>query len=337
MLPPGLGTAWVTRSLAATVAVGALIAGGSAAGAGSASPGPAATSAAGICGTAGSRPPTRFTHVILIVLENHSYGDILGAPGSPSAAAAPFTNALAAACGVGTNYHSVTHPSLPNYLALTAGSTFGVTSDCHCTFPVGGIFAQAALNGLSWTAYAEGMPSACDRVHGFGGLYTQRHNPPVLYARLSTCAAHDLPLGSTSSGPLAHALSSRRLANYVFIAPDLCHDMHSCSISSGDAWLAAWIPRIARSYAYQHRATAIFITVDEGSDGTVGNGEVCADHPTDKSCHVPLLVISRYVRAGTVVSAPLTHYSLLRLSEHLLGLPALRNAATAHGAGGFGL
>lgn len=337
MLSGGLGMTWVTRSLLATVVVGALLVGGSAAGAGTMSPGPAASSAAGICGTATSPPPGRFTHVILIVLENHSYGDILGPSGSLAAASAPFTNALAAACGTATNYHSVTHPSLPNYLALTAGSTFGVTNDCHCTFPVGGIFVQAALSHLSWAAYAEGMPSPCDRVHGDAGLYTQRHNPPVLYSRLSTCTTHDLPLGSTSSGPLAHALSSRHLANYVFIAPDLCHDMHSCSISSGDAWLAAWIPRIAASYAYRHRATAILITFDEGSDGNLGNGEVCAAHPNDESCHVPFLVISRYVHAGTVVSAPLTHYSLLRLSEHLLGLPPLRNAVTAHDAGGFGL
>jgi hypothetical protein len=271
------------------------------------------------------------SHIVVIMMENEEYGDIIGSR------SAPYINTLARRYGLASGMYAVTHPSLPNYLALTAGSTFGVTNDCHCSFPVGGIFVQAALSHLSWTAYAEGMPSPCDRTHGDGGLYTQRHNPPVLYARLSTCATHDLPLGSTASGPLAHALSSRHLANYVFIAPDLCHDMHSCSISSGDAWLAAWIPRIARSYAYRHRSTAILITFDEGSNGTVGNGEVCAAHPTDQSCHVPFLVVSRYVRTGTVVSAPLTHYSLLRLSEHLLGLPALRNAATAHGAGGFGL
>ena len=145
------------------------------------------------------------------------------------------------------------------------------------------------------------------------------------------------PGRSTSSGPLAHALSSRQLPNYVFIAPDLCHDMHSCPISTGDAWLAAWIPRITHSFAYQRRATAIFVTFDEGSDGTIGNGEVCADHPTDGSCHVALLVVSRFVRPGTVVTEPATHFSLLRLSEHLLGLPAMRNAATAHPLGGFGL
>ncbi len=268
----------------------------------------------------------------MIALENHSYGDLIGPAGSPAATAAPYLNGLAADCGLASAYRSITHPSLPNYLAMTAGSTFGTTSDCGCTFPVGGIFLQAQQAGVGWGSYAEGMPSNCYPSRSSAGQYTQNHNPPVVYRGLaSTCASRDLPLGTTTEGALAHALSARTLPGYVFIAPNLCNDMHACSITTGDQWLAVWIPRIVRSTAYQAHPTAIFITVDEGTGGAIGAGEDCAANPTDESCHVPLIVISRYTKPGTVFSGALTHYSLLRGSDILLGLPPLRDAQTAPG------
>ncbi len=284
------------------------------------------------CDTTTSAPPQRFSHVVVIVLENHSFNDIIGPAGSPAAQAAPYLNGLARSCGVASDYHSVTHPSLPNYLALTAGSTFGVTGDCKCTFPVGGVFLQAQQAHRGWGAYAEGMPSPCYPLRSVDGRYTQRHNPPTIYTALvATCPRDDLALGSPTSGALASALSAASLPGYVYIAPDLCDDMHDCGISTGDGWLAHWIPRIVQSHAYQSNTTAIFITFDEGSGGTGAFGEDCSANPTDQSCHVPLVVVSRYTEPGTTVTRTLTHYSLLRASDFLLGLPPLRNARLAAG------
>ena len=65
-----------------------------------------------------------FDHVFVIVMENHSYGEVIGSP------SAPYVNSLTTLGGVAANYHAITHPSLPNYLTLTGASSFGISSDC---------------------------------------------------------------------------------------------------------------------------------------------------------------------------------------------------------------
>jgi phospholipase C len=273
----------------------------------------------------GRTAPGHLDHVIVIMLENHSYSQIIGS------SSAPDLNQLARECGVASNYHSTTHPSLPNYLAITAGSTFGLaTDDCQCRQDVGGVFLQMAETHRTWGLYAESMPSDCDGVSSRGIEYTSRHNAPIYYTRLNPgCPRHDVRLGTTTSGPLNSALAGGHLPTYTMIVPNLCDDMHSCSIQTSDAWVGAWVHRIVDSYEYQHQATAIFITWDEGTDGHIGAGENCAQNLSDQSCHVPLIVISRFTRPGTVTGAYLTHYSLLRGVEAMLHVGALRNAAWA--------
>ena len=282
-----------------------------------------ASTAQGPC--RGAPAPSRLRHVIVLVLENHSYSQILGS------SSAPNLNRLASSCGVASNYHSISHPSLPNYLALTAGSTFGLATDvCHCSLAVGGVFRQMALSGQRWGVYAESMPRAC-WVGSTSALgYTSRHNPPVYFRPLwSSCRAHDRRLGVPTSGPLDTALRDGSLPAYSLIVPNLCNDMHNCSISTSDAWVGRWVRRIQNSYAYQRQPTAIFILWDEGTGGHIGAGENCASHLADQSCHVPLIVVSRFVRPGTAIRAYFTHYSLLRAIEVMLHVRPLRRAATA--------
>ena len=264
-------------------------------------------------------------HVIVIMLENHSYSQIIGQ------SAAPNLNQLASECGVASNYHSITHPSLPNYLAITSGSTFGLaTDDCQCRQDVGGVFLQMAQTHRTWGLYAESMPTACDPDNSRGIDYTARHNAPIYYLRLDgTCSRNDLRLGTTTAGALNTALAGGHLPAYSMIVPNLCDDMHDCSIQTSDAWVGAWVRRIVDSYEYQHQATVIFITWDEGTDGHIGAGENCRANLSDQSCHVPLIVISRFTRPGTVSAAYFTHYSLLRTVEAMMHVGALRNAAYA--------
>ena len=75
---------------------------------------PAPTAAAsGPCGMRATAPG--YKHVIWIWMENHSYNTIIGSP------RAPYINSLATECGLATNYHNVSHPSLPNYVSATSG------------------------------------------------------------------------------------------------------------------------------------------------------------------------------------------------------------------------
>jgi phospholipase C len=294
-----------------------------------------------ICGTTGSAPP--YAHVVVIPEENHSFTSIVGSSD------APYINTVAKQCGLAERYHSITHPSLPEYIAATSGLPFDqltpFVSDCSpkpgCTSAADNIFHQAA----SWKSYVESMPSNCD-ITG-AGTYAPRHNPAVYYTDLSNCAANDVPLGTTSSSPLLSDFHSDATAPSVsWVVPDLCDDMHGVTntcpggparIQAGDSWLKQWLPLITSTPTYQAGDTAIFIVWDEGGGPDSVKGERCASS-ADPSCRVPAIVIAPSVPAGTRSITPFTHYSLLKTTENLLRLPELASAATATSmAAAFGL
>ncbi|MDX6520573.1 MAG: phosphatidylinositol-3-phosphatase [Gaiellales bacterium] len=295
--------------------------------------------AAPLCGgLAGQRPG--IDHVIVIVMENHSYADLIGGDGSAAATRAPYLNGtLKKGCGLATNYHAVTHPSLPNYIALVAGSTGGISSDCTtCTTAAGSLFGQLRQNGRGWKVFAESMPSNCS---GIGtNRYVKRHNPPTYFPRLAAdCARWDAPMGAAPAGRFATALRNGWLPPYTMVVPDMCNDMHDCPIGTGDVWLSRWIPRIAATAGYQQGHTVVLLTWDEGEgSGNVG-GVDCLAHLGNPSCHVPALVISAVTPAGTRSATLFSHYSLLRTAEALLGMPRFlgRAATSASMRGAFGL
>lgn len=233
-----------------------------------------------------------------MVLENHSFSEVAGH--------SPYLNALARDCGLATDYTAITHPSLPNYLALTSGGTDGVTSDCtSCTVQASSLFGQL---GGDWRSYLQALPSQGYRG-AFSGAYAKKHNPAAYYTRVADYARDALPLGALPGG-----LSRGSLARFNLIVPDLCDDEHDCSVDTGDRWLQAWMPRILRSQAYRNGRTALFVTYDEGSGG---------------DNRVYTVVVAPSVRRGTVSAEPFDHYSLLRTIERMLGLPCLAAACRA--------
>lgn len=246
------------------------------------------------CGVAGA---PHYEHVVWILLENVGYSIV----GSSSA---PYLNSLAAACGLATNDYAVSHPSLPNYIALTSGSTQGITDDGEpSTHPLStpSIFSEL---GNHWRSLVESMPSRCDMVTS--GTYAARHNPAVYFQNLgSACLRNDVPL----------TLPLNLSARFTFITPNICNDMHSCPVATGDSWLRRMVPQILKSSQYQSHSTALFITFDE-NDSQASN-------------QVPTLVIAPSVPRGERVGAHFTHYSLLRTTESLLNLHLLGAAQTA--------
>ena len=275
----------------------------------------ARAAASGPCGTLTS--PPAYTHVIWLWLENHSYGTIIGSP------QAPYLNSVATECGLATNYHNITHKSLPNYVGATSGLGYQAlakfTGDCGplpgCVTSAPGIFGQ----GETWKAYQESMPSNCDTKNS--GEYAVHHNPPPYFTTLAGCATADVPYTQ-----LARDLAAGALPAFSFITPNLLDDMHTGTIAEGDTWLAANLPAILGSHEYTDGSTAVFITWDEGHHGTVG--EKCATNKTDESCHIATIVISPSTKPGTRSATLFNHYSLLRTAEQLLGLPLLGKAAS---------
>jgi phosphatidylinositol-3-phosphatase len=276
---------------------------------------PAPTAAAsGPCGMLATAPG--YKHVIWIWMENHSYNTIIGS------SRAPYINSLATECGLATNYHNVSHPSLPNYVSATSGLGYRAIAkfdrDCNpvpgCVTPAPSIFGQ----GETWKAYEGSMPSNCDKANS--GKYAVRHNPPPYFTRLRDCATFDVPYGR-----LASDLSAGKLPAFSFVTPNLIDDMHNSSVAEGDKWLAANLPTILKSHEYTSGSTAVFITWDEGEGGTATK---CATNATDVGCHVATIVISPSTRRGTRSAKLFNHYSLLGTAEQLLGLPALGKAAS---------
>jgi phosphatidylinositol-3-phosphatase len=267
-----------------------------------------------------SGPPTTgplpaFGHVFVIVMENREYGSVIGNP------AAPYLNGLVKNYTLASNYFAVSHPSLPNYLALVAGSTFGITSDCTaCFVNAPNLADQIEASGRSWKAYMEDMPAPC-YLGGWSGRYAQKHNPFVYFTDIrnnaSRCAAHVVPFTMFSTD-----LTSNTLPNYVWITPNLCNDMHDCATGVGDGWLAGVVPQILASAAWRDGGV-LFITWDEGSSAA-GFGDSWGGR-------VATIVISPLGRTGFQSWILGSHYNLLRTIEDAWGLGAL-GAARVHQA-----
>ena len=240
-----------------------------------------------------SSPPSA-RHVFVIVMENHSVDEALSGA---------FTASLAQKYGVANNYHAVAHPSVPNYLALSSGSTWGLADDSYHVLPKNDIGTQLTNAHVSWRAYMEGL--------GDGGCldspvpYDPGHNPFAYYG--GECPANVVPLGDL--GPDLAGSTPR----FVWITPDMCHDSHNCSVSVGDSWLQQEVGQITASQAW-NSGGVLFITWDE-DDGSADN-------------RVLTLVIAK--GAGHRSSSNrYTHYSLLATVEDLLGVGRLGQAAGA--------
>lgn len=244
------------------------------------------------------------TKVLVVLEENHSLAEMR--------AEMPYAFGLASEFGYATHYTAVRHPSLPNYIAITGGQTYGITNDdAPANHPIDGesVFGQAIAAGKTAAVYAEGMQSNCATSSG-NSSYAVKHNPWVYYAgERSKCQQFDLPIEQLSA-----AITSGTLPKVGMVIPNLCHDAHNCTLRVADAWLTSWMTKIFDGPDWRSGHLAVVLTADE-DDNRSGNVVLTAVlHPSQKR---------------HVVTSPLTHYSLTRLYEDVIGVPYLFNAATA--------
>jgi phospholipase C len=234
-------------------------------------------------------------HVFLIVMENKSAAEALSGA---------FTSFLVATYGVANNYHAVAHPSVPNYLALTSGSTWGVTDDSYHVLPKQDLGTQLTNAGVTWRAYMEGL--------GDGGClkspvpYDPGHNPFAFYG--GACPANVVPFTG-----FARDLAGNT-PRFSWITPDRCHDTHDCPVGEGDDWLRQVVGEITSSGAWKANGV-LFITWDE-DDGSQSN-------------RVLTLVVAPGRGHHRQSDRAYDHYSLLATVEDLMGVGRLGQAAQA--------
>jgi len=258
-------------------------------------------------GTPVARParthPPAITKVLTFVVENHSLRQMK--------ASMPYVYRLALKHAYADHYRAITHPSLPNYLAIASGATHGVTDDgAPSEHPLDGptVFDQALAKGRTATIYADAMTSRCQLDSS--GRYAVKHNPWAYFVDgRDACRRHDVPVRR-----LAIDIRKGRLPNAGMVIPDLVHDAHDASLGTADAWLKRQIRAVRKGPDWRSGHLAVVITADE--DDSAGDNTV-------------LTVVASRHQPQLVVHTPLTHYSLTGLYDDVLGATPLGEAAGA--------
>jgi phosphatidylinositol-3-phosphatase len=264
---------------------------------GEASPTASPVSAALVLPTDPHQRPVQLVtpHVFVIVMENTGLDRALRSQ--------PIAR-LASANVLATNYRAVARPSLPNYLALTSGSTWGIADNNYHPLPAADLGTQLTTAGVTWRAYMEGMTAEAGCMRS-PYPYALKHNPFAYYG--GACPSNVVPIEALDADLAAET------PNFVWITPGLCHDGHDCAVDVAGAWLDGLVSRIVSSGAWRSGGV-LFIVWDEGDGGD--------------SNLVPLIVLTKDATA-TRIETQYDHYSLLATIEDMFGLPRLGAAGTA--------
>jgi hypothetical protein len=252
-------------------------------------------------------PATGVDKVLVIVEENRSVQD--------AEAHMPFLMSQARSYGTATEFYAIRHPSLPNYLVLAGGSTFGVADDGDPDeHPLEGpsLFGQLVSAGRTAKTYADGMPTNCARENHES--YAARHNPWTYFddsAEKAACDQFDVPSGSPIAGALIDDLSAGNLPTFALLVPDICHDGHDCSAATTDEWLQSWLPIIENGADFKSNRLVIVVTWDEDDEHS-GN-------------RIPMIVIHPSLKKQQVTKR-LDHYGLSASIARIGGIPPLRDA-----------
>jgi acid phosphatase len=235
-----------------------------------------------------------FSHVVLVVEENHSYSDVVGN------SSMPYFNSLASKYGLATQYFADAHPSIPNYFVLTTGLPETLDDNFSGTISDDNIVRELVKAGKTWKSYTESLPSPA-YLGANTGFYLRRHNPFTYLADVqndATQAANIVPFTQ-----FATDLANDELPQYSFITPNTMDDAHNGTLAEADTWLQTNIAPLLANSAFQTSGLLI-ITFDEGAQSDI-------DHVGG---HVATLIISQAAKSGFQSTNVYQHQSVLRLT-----------------------
>jgi phosphatidylinositol-3-phosphatase len=254
-----------------------------------------------------------FEHIVIIMFENKEFGSVIGNPQMPT------YNRLAREYTLLTQYYAIRHPSLPNYIALMGGDTFGIDRNCNdCFINAPSLPDLIEESGRTWKTYQEDMPEPC--FLGDMGDYVQKHNPFVYFdpIRLNAerCRRSVVPLTA-----LPMDIQADALPNFIFIKPNICNDSHDCSLDVTDAWLTNLLGTLIPALDATGESYFVAMLFEEGQ-----GSHTCCDLPEPGGGRVPLVIYSPLVKNGFEDPTPYTHYSLLKTISQAWGLSYLAHA-----------
>jgi hypothetical protein len=256
-------------------------------------------------------PPSKTSHVVVIVMENKEYDDVIGSRD------ARYLSKLARRYASPRSLYGIRHPSLPNYLALIGGETFGIDDDCtSCSVDGMTLPDQLERAGRTWRAYMQGLPHPCFKGAGHG-RYAKKHDPFMYFKSIRDSARRCGRVVPYTQ--LGRDLRRGDLPDFAFVSPDLCADTHDCSVRTGDRFLESVVPAILRELGPHGM---LVVTYDEGT--------------SDRGCcgvarggRIATVVAGPDVRRGATGKGDYSLYSILRTVEDFFGLPPLGRASDA--------
>ena len=251
-----------------------------------------------------------FEHILIVVFENRNYKAVIGNSKMPA------INALAEKNVLLTNYYGVTHPSLPNYISLVGGNTFGIKSDCtDCWLDQPSLPDLLEGSGRSWKTYQEGLPSPC--FVGSSGSYAQKHDPFIYFDSIRNNPDR-CKRSIVSFDALGPDLEVNQLPNFAFIVPDMCHSAHDCDVDAADTWLDQLMNRLLGSTALGNKYLVVITFDESGNDNSS-----CCGLPAKAGGKVVTVLVSPQARSGFQDSTAYSHYSLLKTISLAWSLPIL--------------
>jgi len=250
------------------------------------------------------------------MFENKEFSSVIDNPLMPT------YNKLAHEYTLLTDYYAIRHPSLPNYIALMGGDTFGIDSNCKdCFINERSLPDLIEESGRTWKTYQEDMPEPC--FLGDKGDYVQKHNPFVYFdpIRLNTerCQRSVVPLTALQTD-----IETNSLPNFLFIKPNLCNDSHDCSLDVTDAWLTNLLGTLIPALDGTGESYFVAMLFEEGQ-----GDHTCCGLPEPGGGRVAVVLYSPLVKNGFEDPTPYTHYSLLKTISEAWSLPYLAHAADA--------
>jgi hypothetical protein len=257
-----------------------------------------------------------FSHIVIMIFENKEFGTVIGS------GKMAYFNLLASSYTLLTGHFATTHPSLPNYLSLIGGDTFGIADDCEdCFVNAPSLPDLIEKSGRTWKTYQDDMPTPC--FLGSTLRYAQKHNPFIYFdpIRLDTerCKRSIVPLTQLDAD-----IALNDLPDFIFITPDICYSAHDCTLDLADGWLKEQIDKLYPVLESSGEPFLIILTWDEGQ-----GDHSCCGLPELAGGRVATVLISPQVKQNFQDQTLYSHYSILKTISEAWGLPYLGHAADA--------